>query len=589
MPSFRSVRRWGSATVSACTALTLVGISGVTSSAAASVAAPVKVVTFTPALTVVGTVTLSKLSPPVTKVATSSQGTAPDAAQNKPNRRVVDPQVVTHRADGKAITTPDPSRSSVTTENVRGEHGFDGLTGADQAEANGGIDLEPPDQGLCVGAGYVTEFINNALTIYQPDGAQLLATIPSYELFNQSSTDFFSDPRCYYDAPTKRWFLQEFIVGTVGANGQATSPSLQFLAVSDTSDPTGSYTIWSINTTDASTPGCPCFGDYDQIGADDNGIYIATDEFSTAGSAYNGVVLYALSKELIETYASTTIPPVVYGYRITKDYFGQPYILSPTETPQGARFAPNTEYFVESNGNASSDDHLAVYALNDTSLLANPAPPNLYTTEVTVEPYAAPPDAKQAPGSLPLGKSVQDPEGAIQTDFDAVMQTSYLDGHIYGELNTATSSGDDAAAWFILTPKLAGSSLTTSVAHQGYVAPKGASVLYPITALDKSGQGFMAFAVSGTSTYPSAAYVSYGGNGPTGPIRIAVSGAAPEDSFTCYAAFVGPNYGGCRWGDYSMGVASGDRVYMATEIVPPASRDELTNWGTYVWSASASG
>ena len=55
-------------------------------------------------------------------------------------------------------------------------------------------------------------------------------------------------------------------MGTVGADGQSTSPSLQFLAVSDTSDPTGSYEIWSIDTTDASTTGCPCFGDYDQIG-----------------------------------------------------------------------------------------------------------------------------------------------------------------------------------------------------------------------------------------------------------------------------------------------------------------------------------
>jgi len=570
--------------VAVVTSVTFVALATAAPGAAAS-ASPVDVTTFTPNITLVGTVDLSTLHVPATSVATAAQGTTPSVKTTGPH--VVDPQAAAHRPAGSATKTPTATSDPVTSQNVGGESGFVGLTGPAQAAANGGLDLEPPDQGLCAGGGYVTEFINNALTIYQPDGVQLLPVIPSYALFKQSSTAFFSDPRCYYDAPTQRWFLQEFIVGTVGKNGQATSPSLQFLAVSDTSDPTGSYSVWSIDTTDSSTANCPCFGDYDQIGADDNGIYIATDQFPIAGNAYNGVVLYALSKELLETFSSTGIPPVVFGYRITQDYFGQPYILSPTETPQGARFAPGTEYFVESNGNELSDNHLAVYALKDTSLLAAPAAPTLVSTEVTSEAYAQPSDAKQAPGPRPLGASVQDPEGQLQADFDAVMQTTFLKGHIYGELNTAVTGGKDAAAWFILKPRSAGSGLAATVDHEGYVAPQGQSVLYPITAISAHGTGYMAFAVSGTTSYPSAAYVSYGSGGPTGPVRIASAGVAPEDSFTCYSAFVGPTYGGCRWGDYSMGVASGGRVYLATEMVPPSSRDYLTNWGTYVWSAPA--
>jgi hypothetical protein len=58
--------------------------------------------------------------------------------------------------------------------------------------------------------------------------------------------------------------------------------------------------------------------------------------------------------------------------------------------------------------------------------------------------------------------------------------------------------------------------------------------------------------VSGLNNYPSAAYISYGASGPSGPVMVAFGGAGPEDGFTCYAPFVGPNYGGCRWGDYSM-------------------------------------
>ena len=116
------------------------------------------------------------------------------------------------------------------------------------------------------------EFINNALAIYNKSGAQLMGAVGSATAFLQPTTDFFSDPRCYYDAPTQRWFYQEFVVGATTAT--------QFEAVSNTQDPTGTYTVYSWDTTDASTAGCPCFGDYDQFGADANGIYIATDEFS---------------------------------------------------------------------------------------------------------------------------------------------------------------------------------------------------------------------------------------------------------------------------------------------------------------------
>jgi hypothetical protein len=65
----------------------------------------------------------------------------------------------------------------------------------------------------------------------------------------------------------------------------------------------------------------------------------------------------------------------------------------------------------------------------------------------------------------------------------------------------------------------------------------------------------------------------------------ATRGAAPNDGFTCYAAFVGPHYGGCRWGDYSQGVVMNGRVYMAAEMIPQGYRDLLSNWGTYIWSA----
>jgi hypothetical protein len=70
-------------------------------------------------------------------------------------------------------------------------------------------------------------------------------------------------------------------------------------------------------------------------------------------------------------------------------------------------------------------------------------------------------------------------------------------------------------------------------------------------------------------------------------VVVAQPGADPEDGLTCYAPFVGPGYGGCRWGDYSAATSVGSRIYMATEMIPPTSRDPLTNFGTFLWSAPA--
>jgi hypothetical protein len=584
-------------TVSAAVALgTSLAITPLTSyvapAAASAQSSQVKAKVFTLPLNVVGHVNLGQLaaSEHRTKVATHPQG-APisRSAAAASHFHAVDNALISRRLKGKPTGLPGTATAPLTSQNVPGTIGFAGLTNVLQATTHGGVDLEPPDQGLCAGGGYVMEFINNALAIYDKNGNQLVAPIGAADAFLQPTTDFFSDPRCYYDAPTKRWFYQEFTVGGTTASGKVI-PSVQYEAVSNTQDPTGSYTIFSWDTTDLGQPHCPCFGDYDNLGADANGIYVATDEFPDAGPGYNGVVLYGIAKGELETVAQTGIIPPVVGFRIPSDPFGQTEIIAPASTPAGGRFAPGTEYFVESNPDQLSDNHLMVYAMTNTANLTlfTSGPPTLLRTEVTTQKYAFPPDAAQKPGPRPLGTAFQAPAGGLQADFDAEMEPTYTNGHLYAQLDTATASGTSGADWFIMKPKVSGTTLSASVVHQGSVQVKGAGLLYPYTALNAKGNGYLLFSLSGKNNYPSPAYIAYNGaTGPSGPVRIATPGTAPEDGFTCYAAFVGPSYGGCRWGDYSMGAAANGRIFMATEMIPPTFRDEISNWGTYVWSAPA--
>src|ERR1700751_1892373 len=78
----------------------------------------------------------------------------------------------------KAAQVPTPSGNSVVSGSFLG---FQGLSEFDQAflvfagvnGVNG--ELEPPDQGLAVGNGFVVEAINDALAVYDTSGTPLAA------------------------------------------------------------------------------------------------------------------------------------------------------------------------------------------------------------------------------------------------------------------------------------------------------------------------------------------------------------------------------------------------------------------------------
>ncbi len=93
----------------------------------------------------------------------------------------------------------------------------------------------------------------------------------------------------------------------------------------------------------------------------------------------------------------------------------------------------------------------------------------------------------------------------------------------------------------------------------------------------------LAFPLSGTDFFPSAAYVRINENG-VSSIRIAAAGVAPEDGFTGYPQFGG--FGSGRWGDYTAAVADGNTIWFASECIP-GGRTALANWGTFIAHVSS--
>lgn len=524
-------------------------------------------------------------------------------------------------AGGTTSVAPTVGTVGTSARDRPASTGFLGITGAAQAAANNAYDLEPPDQGLCSNGTDVVEMVNNAFAVYSTSGSPLTPVIAASSVFgapDESTGYFTSDPHCYYDPSTDRWFLVELAIpGYFSGKGHSTK-SYELLAVSTSGDPTGSYVGFEIPTADQSDNGCPCFGDYPMIGADANGVYVTTNEFPIYKAGFNGVQLYAMSKAgLVAAANGAAPPPVVHLGALSSPFpgetVGDTYHLSPALTPVGGSYdAANggTEYFTMSDVFPSSASSLAVYALTNTASLDSATPQlSLNATVVPTQAYSYPANSgvavsQEASSTLPpLAAYIKSATGSapapavLQSDFDAVQETTYSGGNLYTALDTVTSSaysstyqtdvGSTAAEWFHITASDNGS-LSAGVASQGAYAVKGQSLLYPDLVVNPSGQGDLVFTLTGPDNYPSAAFVSFAGDAVRGNTGIAAAGTGPEDGFTCYDYFVGAGYGGCRWGDYSGGVAVGSTVWMATEYVPPAStRDFYTNWGTYVFSTTA--
>jgi hypothetical protein len=488
--------------------------------------------------------------------------------------------------------------------------GFMGLSHADQRLAGTGsyagtqFSLEPPDQMLCVGNGYVVEGVNNALRVHDMAGTALTDATAFSEFWGltpeiiRSSPPvygaFISDPKCYYDAATSRFFVTELEMATNSATGAFEAPSAVLIAVSASSNPTGAWNLYSIDTTDAGGSGCPCFGDQPLIGADANGFYVSTNEFSISGPNFNGAQVYALDKAALAA-GALSVNAVVFntGAIPTPDRGGTWYSVQPATTPPGGAFAPNTEYFLSALqfGPSNFDNRIAVWALTGTNTLSL-ASPTVALTHAVIgsEVYGMPPASDQkgivSATLTPLAASLkQEKLDFLNTNDDRMNQVVYAAGTLWSGVNTAVAANGPARtgiAWFAMTPSVSNGQVAGSMAAQGYIALQHDSVFFPSIGVNNAGQGVVAFSVSGPDFYPSTGYAKISLGSGVGPVHIAGVGAGPDDGFTGYAAYGGSGRV-ARWGDYSAAVAGPDgSIWSAAEYIPGGPRTLLANWGTYI-------
>lgn len=516
-----------------------------------------------------------------------------------------------------AASVPKPTPRRIVAPE-RGFVGFPGITlyqerfSGTGAYANTNFEYSPPDQGLCVGAGYVVEAVNAALAVYDTSGTLLSGPTSLQQFFNLApqfvrpnglSGPYITDPRCHFDADTGRWFVTMLEIDVDPVSGNLLNNSSLLVAVSTTINPGGSFHLYSIDTTDVDHPNCSggCLGDQPLIGADGDGFYIVTNEYPIAtifsSNTSNGAQLYAMSKRAltagqlptvvhIDVGDTIPVPPSDAGANIAWSS------LEPANAAAGSENDSGTMHFMSALnfGPAAFDNRIAVWALTGTqSLRAHNPALKLQHVILGTESYGVASGypngvqgifaATQKPGPTPDRDSIGagDPLESLNADDTRMLQVTSAGGKLYGALNTNVSVGAQTlvgAAYFVVSPSLVDGVLSARMVRQGYVAVANDNVLYPAVGVTADGTAAMVFTLVGPDYFPSAAYLPL--NSPAAPIRLAAAGVGPQDDFTGYLSYGGN--GVARWGDYSAAVADYDgHIWIATEYIGQSCTDAQYN------------
>jgi len=367
---------------------------------------------------------------------------------------IIDRSLSTGAGKGVSVNSGKKAKSNPTFD-----FGFEGLNHYQQRYSRGGnqFSVEPPDQGMCAGNGYVVEAVNDVFNVYNassgasalPDNTatNIVAGFPrnvnhtidlnsfyGYAPAINRSTGvrgpFVTDPSCLYDTATQRFFVVVLTLDTL-SNGAFTGKNHLDVAVSQTANPTGSWNIYRLPVQDDGTDGTPdhgcalhddgtghgpCLGDYPHIGADANGFYITTNEYAFFPNfVYMGAQIYAFSKTALASGAASVA--VTRFDTKHSGVGGKPgFTVWPAQSPGTGSFSlanGGTEYFLSSDaadeaqcdsgtvctaGTGTSTD-LLVWQLTNTSSL-NSASPSLSLSRgvLTVGQYGVPPKQQQ-PGS----------------------------------------------------------------------------------------------------------------------------------------------------------------------------------------------
>ncbi len=426
---------------------------------------------------------------------------------------------------------------------------FDGLSSADNFIAFG-FRVYPSDTNGDVGPNHYVQMTNLLVRVFDKTGTPLTAPFKLSSLFSglggQCAAPDAGDPIVLYDPLADRWLLSQFAFAAINA-----PPYHECVALSQTGDPTGAYSVW-----DFVTPGNE-FPDYPKLGVWPDAYYMSTVQFLNGG-AYDGVGAFAFNRA--KMLAGDPTAEIIYFNRsVAVDPAAAPFLPADfdglTPPPAGA---PNTFAAFAADDFGDPFDGLRLWDFSPNFVTPASSTFTLRPeSTLAVAPFglAVPPGRRniRQPPSPPAPAPGANDTMALDAIADRLLHPlqyrragsveSLVVSHTVGApASTTLGTYRAGVRWYNLTRPVGGN---YAVLDQGTFAPADTVNRWMSSAaVDWMGNLAIGFSVSdGIATMPG---IEYAGRLATDP-----PGTLAQGSATLIAGTGVQRGTASRWGDYS--------------------------------------
>ncbi len=375
----------------------------------------------------------------------------------------------------------------------------------------------PPDTNASVGATQVVQWVNESFAVFDKTGTLVHGPVAGNTLWTGfgggCETNNDGDPIVKYDGISGRWVLTQFSVST--------TPFLQCVAVSTTSDATGTYNRYAFSYGTQ-------LNDYPKLGVWPDAYYITFNIFSN-GITFAGSKLCALDRAAM--IAGT--PATQVCFQLSNSFGGVlPADLDGATAPPAG--SPNFLFNFGSNSLNEWKFHVD-FATPGNSTLTGPI-------NIPVAPFTP---------ACNGGACIPQPGTRTRLDSlgDRLMYRlayrNFADHEVLVVNHSVKASGNKhnqvaGVRWYELqNPNATGGA---TVFQQGTFSPDSNSRWMGSIAMDKVGNIAVGYSVSGSTTFPS---IRFTGRVPTDPLNTL------EAENTILDGGGSQNGRLSRWGDYS--------------------------------------
>jgi len=408
--------------------------------------------------------------------------------------------------------------------------------------ANTGYYQIPPDPIGAAGPDHLVSVVNSTIEWFTKAGVTENSQSLQSFFDSLSPTTLTFDPKVIYDQYAGRFLVVTLEQVEAGTNPNPGNISRILLAVSDDSDPNGTWYFHAINAKTVISS-WECWADYPGFAVDEEAIYVTANMFAFFPRNISSAVrLWIINKGLGSGgfYDGGTTSVNVYN----------PYAsagIATTTQPThifGSNLSSVVGTFLVSYSGLSDGTNEYIQVVRVDNPLSAPTFSQQYINVGNIdETSSGLPDAPQSGTAI-----------GIEVNDRRALHAVWRDTMLYIVAEILPNSGPDASQTTAHWWKLNTSNLSSiSLADQGNIGGEdiatGTYTFFPSIAVDDEGNMAIGFSASASTIYPGAYYTGRLSNDPPGTVQGSEVLRTGLDYYI--RTFGTPGVDRNRWGDYS--------------------------------------